>query len=115
MPYGEYLHLQLTTRMVEPERFKDRRLVLVMLGQRDIDHTLDIRDPNAGIGGLMGTLTMHGAKSKYLGVLPASVVWGLVPALEAGRIKVVRMTGEPIQHGSASIGRISFDRVFGEE
>jgi hypothetical protein len=114
-PYSEHLRLELVARMIEPERFKDRRVHFTILGQREIDIAINTDDVRRGPAVHMGTLSMRGDRSDYLGVMPASAVWGLVPALEAGRIKVIHMTGTILHHGSSSIRWISFDRQFDEE
>lgn len=114
-PYSEYQSLHLTTRMVEPVKFKDRHVRFTLLGKREIDLKIDANFTRAGPAIHMGTLHMRGDQSYYLGEMPATAVWGMVPALEAGRIKVIHLSGTPLHHGSASIRWISFDRTFGEE
>lgn len=112
-PYAEYLTLELMTVMVEPVKFQGRRVQFTLLGKREIDLQINADYPRPAIH--MGTLHMRGDRSSYLGEMPLTAIWGLVPALDAERIKVIHLSGEPLHHGSASIRFILFERDFGEE
>jgi hypothetical protein len=112
-PYAEYLTLELMTTMVEPVKFKGRHVQFTLLGKREVDLLINADHPRPAIH--MGTLNMRGDRSSYLGELPATAVWGLVPVLEAGRIKVIHLNGDPLHHGSSSIRFVLFERDFGEE
>jgi hypothetical protein len=71
---------------------------------------MDEDDPRCDQAKSVGHLDARGERRSFLGTLPMSALWGLVPALDAGGIKFIQMTGDPLQRGSASIRWISFSR-----
>lgn len=114
-PYVEHLRLELVARLRSPEKHAGKLVTIALLGEREIDVLMDEDDPRVGSAKNVGHLRIHGDHSSYLGSMPATAMWGLVPALETKRVKVIHMTGDPLDHGSADIRWISFDRVLEEE
>jgi len=58
----------------------------------------------------VGSLTIRGDRTEYLGSLPFDALWGLVGALSSGTLKFVDMYGERLRHGGAKIRSINFCR-----
>lgn len=114
-PYVEHLRLELMARLRSPEKHAGKLVTITLLGKREIDVLMDEDDPRVGFAKGIGHLRIHGDHSTYLGSMPATAMWGLVPALETKRVKVIHMTGEALSHGTADIRWMSFDRELEEE
>ncbi|WP_156404897.1 hypothetical protein [Sphingomonas sp. Root241] len=107
-PYAEYHHTEVETVCVSPKRFANRSTNFTLMGDRS--HTADLTHPNqdsrARIG--VGTLTMRGDQSSYLGSLPLDAALPIPALIQSGGYKFIYLAGEPVRYGSASIRYISF-------
>jgi hypothetical protein len=56
----------------------------------------------------VGTLTMRGSRSEYLGSIPFDVLLALAPPILAGGLKFIYLSGPALSHGSSRIRDISF-------
>lgn len=82
------------------------------MGERD--HTVDLIRPGeatrkpTGIG----SLTMRGEQSSYLGSLPLDAALAIPALIQSGGYRFIYLAGEPVRYGSASIRYISFYHDF---
>lgn len=111
-PYSEYHHTEIEATCVSPKRFEGRLTFFTLMGERD--HAADLIRPDETtrkpIG--IGSLTMRGEQSSYLGSLPLDAAL-LIPALlQSGGYKFIYLAGEPVRYGSATIRYISFYHDF---
>lgn len=83
-----------------------------LIGQRELEHDLwmQVSAPEHEAG--IGTLTMRGEQSSYLGVLPYDAAWRLTPAILAGGFRFIYLSGSATYRGTARIHSIGFYQEF---
>lgn len=112
-PFREHTSLNLTGRIIQPENLKDRTIPITMIGDRDKvsmvqgDEKYLSFEPKC-----VGTLTIRGAHSDYLGSLPFDVLPTLCFLLQAGKIKILALTGKVLYRGTADITSVHFEKEF---
>ncbi|TWB56131.1 hypothetical protein FBZ92_113125 [Nitrospirillum viridazoti] len=107
-PYREYATLLLNLRFIAPSSIAGRQIEAHLLGNRDIDKSLDADKDGEFIPRCVGTLTLRANKSGYLGSLPMSVLWNLIPAITSKKVMYVVFHGTPLYRGEAVIQSIYF-------
>lgn len=108
-PYWEHVRLTVMVELFFPERFAGQVAEIAFLGERDTDVQLDHPTPEQFQPNRVGTFEIRQGNISYLGGLPLSSLWGLLPALAAGKIKAMRFHGEPVKRGEAAIWSMGFD------
>ncbi len=58
----------------------------------------------------VGTRHVRGNRRDYLGSLPITAIWGLIPAMESSFFKFFDLYGERLRYGSAAIWSMRFAR-----
>jgi hypothetical protein len=107
--YWEYSALELKATFLEPEKVKGRVCSVVLLGDRRLTNA--VQNPNSNAKPLgIGTLTVRGSRTEYLGSIPLDVFSSVVSALAAGRLKFMTFSGPPLLRGSSSIDSVGFYR-----
>ncbi|KJS42457.1 MAG: hypothetical protein VR70_02005 [Rhodospirillaceae bacterium BRH_c57] len=82
-----------------------------LLGNREMDREMASSRPSGSPPHGVGTLTIRGTRQRdFLGSLPTSAIFGLLPSLESGRLKFVHLHGEKLYRGSASISYLQLCR-----
>lgn len=114
-PYWEYLALTVTGRIVSPSKFKDRAGQLVLLGNREDARKVEEPPSSDWRPNCVGSLTIRGRRTEYLGSIPHDSLWGVVGMLNAGALRFVDLTGEALRYGTAMIQTISFSRELDPE
>ena len=109
-PYSEHLDIALKGVFLSPENAKDRRATLRVLASRPETHAVD--DPaNCDWEPLcVGTLTIRGDRTDYLGSLPYDAMWGLIGLLSKGAIRMLDLHGRALYRGKAEIETMHFAR-----
>lgn len=111
--YWDHLALTIRGACISPKERADRIGDLILLGDRRFVHPLmtgqdDGRDPTG-----VGTLTMRGKETSYLGSIPWDAMTSILPLLTSGDLKLIRFDGEALYRGRARIRSISFEREIG--
>lgn len=109
-PYWEHVQLVLTAECLAPSKMAGRISTFTFLGNREEARALN-QPPNSDWRPLcVGSLTVRGDRTEYLGSLPVDSLWGLVSALPSGTLQFLDMHGERLRYGSARIRSIRFER-----
>ena len=97
-PYGEYLHVEFLASCVSPEKFAGRKTRLLFIGSRSlVSEVADPRSTSTPMG--VGTLTMRGDRSEYLGSLPYDAAIAVPQFALAGGIRIIYLHGLSMRHG----------------
>lgn len=109
-PYWEALHIKVTAKFLAPDRPKDRHLTLTLMGNRDEARALEepLRCKHEPL--CVGTLTIRGDRTDYLGSVPQDALWALLSLMSSGAVRMIQLHGPALYRGEARIISISFDR-----
>jgi len=109
-PYWEHLDLSLEGVFLSPDKAKDRRASLKLLADRR--ETRAVTDPESCDWKplCVGTLTIRGDRTDYLGSLPYDAMWGLIGLLSCGAIRMLDFHGQALYRGEAKIETMHFAR-----
>jgi hypothetical protein len=110
--YAEHCQTKINATCMVPKRFDGRDTTFTLLGSRRIidkilkrslpsDHTLNI-----------GTLTMRGQQSEYLGSIPFDAALALPAITLLGGFRFIFLSGIPIRGGPTQINYMSFGKEF---
>ena len=108
--YREHLDLSLKGAFLSPAKAKDRGAMLTLLADRR--ETLSVTDPASCDRKplCVGTLTIRGDRTDYLGSLPYDAMWGLISLLSCGAIRMLNLHGRALYRGEAKIRSMHFAR-----
>lgn len=110
--FGEYLHPQIDATCLAPEKFRGRLTHFTLIGDRRIEHDLWMQTPAPEHEAGVGTLTMRGEQSDYLGSLPYDAAWRLSPVILTGGFRYIYLHGAAMYRGTARIHSIGFYEEF---
>ena len=113
--YAEYHHTEIDTVCLLPERLKGRAVSFTIMGDRRLDKQLagELTLQNQPLG--IGTLTVRGKQSNYLGSLPFDAALPIPAIILAGGYSFISLSGEALRHGSAQIRYMTFRTSFDPE
>lgn len=115
-PFQEYSDLTLKVRLLWPEKHAGTEIEVRLLGDRRMDREMASSRPSGAPPYSIGTLTIRGSRQRdFLGSIPTSAIFGLLPSLESGRLKFVHLHGQKLYRGSASISYLQLCRSLEEE
>lgn len=109
-PYREHLELSVRGTMVVPEKLQGRQGVLRFLGDRRITNELDRPIESRLQPIAVGSLTVWGERTSYLGSLPYDALWHLAALLTGSDIQMLALHGETLHRGNAKILTVHFER-----
>lgn len=91
--YSEHAHTEIITTCLAPKRFAGRVTTFTLLGERSISE--ELRKPDRTIQRPLGvgTLTMRGNRSEYLGSVPLDALLSLTQPVLAGGLKYISLAG----------------------
>lgn len=113
-PYWEHTDLEIKGKMIYPDRLTDREIKVTIMGNRSETRVLNKPEdyhnfePKA-----VGTLTIRGKQSEFLGWLPFDAFQTICSM--TARIKYLMLTGQSLYRGSADIRSMRFQEHFGPE
>jgi hypothetical protein len=109
-PYWEHLELLLKGVFLSPAKVKNRCAVLTLLADRR--EMRAVADPASSRlePVCVGTLTIRGGRTDFLGSVPYDAMWGLVSILSCGAIRMLNLHGRALYRGKAKIETIHFAR-----
>lgn len=108
-PYSEHLELSVDGTIVAPEKLQGRRGVLTFLGDRRMTRDLESPIESRTQPLCVGTLTIWGETTGYLGSLPNDIVWHLVGSLSRDEIRMLALHGETLYRGQAKLLTVHFE------
>lgn len=109
--YNEHAHTEIVTTCLAPKRFAGRVTTFTLLGDRSI--TEELRQPDSTVQRPrgVGTLTMRGNRSEYLGPFPLDALLTLTQPVLAGGLKYISLAGLRERRTSAiRVNYIAFRR-----
>ena len=109
--FGEYLHPRIDAVCKAPAKLSGRVTLFTLIGDREINRRLSLGELAPSTMGV-GTLTMRGTKSEYLGQVPHDAAWQIVSAIRGGAFKFIVLHGAALSNGRARIQSIGFDEKF---
>ena len=100
--YSEHAHTEIVAACLAPKRFAGRATTFTLLGSRDIAE--ELRQPDRAFQQPrgVGTLTMRGNRSEYLGSLPLDALLSLTHPIIAGGLAYISLAGFR-EHGTSAI------------
>lgn len=113
-PYWEHTDLEMKGNIVYPERLADKEIQVTIMGDRNKTRVMnkpedyDRLEPKA-----IGTLTIRGKQSEYLGSVPFDAFQNLCSMISAAKIKYLVLSGQSLYRGSSDIRSISFQEHYG--
>ncbi|WPZ34532.1 hypothetical protein T8K17_00020 [Thalassobaculum sp. OXR-137] len=108
--YSEHLRVTLHGVFLAPKKAQDRRASLTILASRDEAKALEDSVEYAKPPLAVGSLTIRGAYTEYLGSMPFDALLGLTQWLSAGKIKMLDLYGDALYRGKALIRSMRFAR-----
>ena len=108
----EHLHLRVLTTCVAPPKFDGRETRFTLIGDRQLEHDQWMQTSAPENHNGVGTLTMRGERSEYLGAIPFDSVWHVSATMISGGLRFIYLHGAAMFRGSARISSISFYRAF---
>ena len=105
--FGEYAHTEITAICVVPQKLSGRETRFLLIGDRRITQELNKPGSETPWNGI-GTLTMRGTRSEYLGSFPLDVLIGLAPLIQAEWLRFITLSGPQLRHGSSRISHFRF-------
>lgn len=114
-PYLEHQGMEVDCRIIAPSRFKGKLLFTRLISSRHMDDALNDPDTAKYEPLCVGSLTIRGKTSAYLGSLPQTTFILLIQLLSLERIRFISFHGEKLRYGSANISNISFDWTYEPE
>lgn len=110
--YSEHLHPEIETTCLAPAKYSDRQTRFTLIGDRRLEQDLWMQARSEPFEGGVGTLTMRGRQSEYLGGVPYDAAWRIQPLILAGGLRFIYLHGAAMRRGSARIRSIAFYQDF---
>lgn len=114
-PYWEHLEVALSGVFLSPEKAKDRRASLTFLADRREVAAVNDPEKHDWKPLAVGSLTIRGEDTSFLGSIPQDSMWGLIQLLSCGATKMVNLYGHALFRGEATITNMHFEREIGPE
>lgn len=105
--FAEYLHTAIETVCVAPTRLEGRQTTFTLLGDRQIIERVVRRSTSSKFVSGIGTLTMRGTRSEYLGSLPYDAALAVPSIILLKGYRFIHLSGEGLRRGTATINFMS--------
>jgi hypothetical protein len=113
--FSEHFHPEWDATCLTPEKFEGRITRFTLIGDRSNERDLweqKLADEHhSGVG----TLTLRGQRSEYLGSVPFDALWKVVLTSLSGGLRYIYLHGAAIKNGTARINSIGFYEEFDVE
>lgn len=113
--YGEHLHIEISAKCLAPAKFLARETKFVFIADRSMARELVESRLRQSMPINVGTLTMRGSQSDYLGSLPFDAALALPTIALAGGYRFILLGGSSMYRGSAQIMSSGFYRDIDSE
>lgn len=107
----EHQHFTIRSRLLSPKRFEGREVAVTLIGKREQDILPSRLEIDVRLEAV-GSLTLRGIRSTYLGTVPSTALWGLVQALSFGIARYITLSGLPLHRGAARISTFSLQSTY---
>jgi hypothetical protein len=114
-PYWEHVELSIAATILVPQALQGRQGTLDFLSDRRITRDLDSPIDSRTEPLCVGTLTIWGQRTSYLGSLPHDVIWHVFAASAGGQFRMLALSGERLYRGNAKIQTVHFGREIDPE
>jgi hypothetical protein len=114
-PYREHHDLTIDGTLVFPEELSGRQGKLIFLGDRRTTRELDHPEESRLEPLCVGTLTIWGQTTNYLGSLPHDAIWPVLAAMASGHFRMIVLSGESLSRGNAKIQSVYFEHNLNPE
>lgn len=114
-PYWEHLSLKLSGTIVDPETFNGRALSINILGSRTEEQAFEKASESRVEPICVGTLTLRGQQSEFLGSVPFSVLPLLYTLIKDGETRFLILGGPPLFRGTSEIRTMHFENNYKPE
>lgn len=107
--YDEYLHIEFIATCISPQKYEARQTRLLFMGIRSL--AAELAGSNDAASPLcVGSLTMRGDRSEYLGSIPFDAALAVPQFALAGGARIIYLHGTAMRYGSARIRYAAFYR-----
>ncbi len=106
--FGEYAVIEIRGRFLSPAKLAGKDVQIHISGDRQYDVMMNHPEKFDQKAKGVAFLEVWGERRELLGTYPWSALWGLVPAIQSGVVKIVSMYGEPLNRGRALIRSLAF-------
>lgn len=114
-PYWEHLEVTLTGVFLSPDKAKDRQASLTLLANRREMATVNEPEKSNLKPLGVGSLTVRGKRTDFLGSIPHDSMWGMVQLLSCGAVRMLNLYGHALHRGEATITNLHFEREIDPE
>lgn len=115
-PYWEHTSLKAHGKVIHPEKIKERNIDIIILGDRWKSLVLTKPEDYPGFEPkAVGSLTIRGKGSEYLGSVPYDGLNNILLLLQSRKINYLILTGKPLYRGRADIRSTRFSKDFTED
>jgi hypothetical protein len=108
-PYEEFSHIVIFATCLKPKKLEGRLTRFALLGDRMLTCLLSKEAQPSGKAERVGSLTMRGKSSDYLGRVPWDVAHSVPMLIAVGALKYIDVIGSPLFRGASEAYSISFD------
>ena len=106
--YDEALQPEIDTVCLAPQKLSGRQTRFALIGNRRVERDLWMQKSAPKNESGVGTLTMRGAQSNYLGSIPYDALWRIQPLILAKGIRFIYLHGAAMLRGEARIRSMAF-------
>jgi hypothetical protein len=110
--HREHLHPEIEAVCLAPSKLAGRETRFTIIGDRQMEQDLWMQEPASNSESGIGTLTMRGSQSTYLGSLPYDAAWGIQPLIFNGDLRFIYLHGAAMSRGTARISWMAFYTEF---
>lgn len=109
-PYWEHSALIFRGEILSPTKVKSRVGTLTVMGDRRDTQAVENPTNSDRKPLCVGSLTIRGDQTEFLGSIPQDALWGLIAAFGAGKLRIVDLHGDVLRRGKALIRSVRFYR-----
>lgn len=100
--FEEHKTIEVSARIIAPERFAGRTMAIELSDLAVLDRTLG-RGSDAHATKPLGTLSLRGERNGMRVHMPTSTIWGLIATLAAGKLPFIEVEGEQVGQGAYQV------------
>lgn len=115
-PYWEHASFKVNGKLNHPEKLSGKDIEVTILCNRRESHiVLKPEEYHQFEPKAVGTLTIRGKQSDYLGSMPFDALNNILLLLQTDKVKFIILSGPPLYRGSSLIRSICFSKDFTSE
>lgn len=98
----EHETIEISARLMAPERFVDRTIAIELSNLPILDKTLG-QGSDAYSKRPLGSLSIRGERNRMSVHMPAATIWGLIATLAAEKLPFIEVEGEHVGQGAYQV------------